>query len=337
MPDEDSQAAIDPLRVGFVGEAGNRIAFTVLSALLREPGVRVEWMIDAMADPERRARLYAAEFDYGGLGRSMRFLRKRRARGRRHFPVEELARKKEVTLVKPSGNDINTGLPRSLYAQRQVEFGIVAGCDQILNERVLSLARNGFVNYHYSLLPAYRGKNALFWQWWDRAPRIGFTFHRIDMGVDTGERLLQREVAISSGESLAEIQDRVLRTTADAVPDLIRTLRRNEPSGTFLDEPPSYRRAEDYNRLVTVDAGSKVAEVQELLERLGWFRLANGIVAGRANTTFLAERSGGYRFHRSGIEVPLADGALLVRPVARLPFWIVRLLVGRRLLPPTDV
>lgn len=65
----------------------------------------------------------------------------------------------------------------------------------LLKAEVLSIPRLGFINRHASLLPHYRGRLAGFWSHAAEPPEYGVTIHRVDVGLDTGDILLQEEVA----------------------------------------------------------------------------------------------------------------------------------------------
>ena len=76
--------------------------------------------------------------------------------------------------------------------------------DYILRPPFLSLFPKRVVNLHPSLLPWNRGQYPNVWSIIEGTP-AGTTLHYIDAGIDTGEILAQREIAIEpvdTGESL---------------------------------------------------------------------------------------------------------------------------------------
>lgn len=70
-----------------------------------------------------------------------------------------------------------------------VDLGIVFAFPPI-PEDVAMIPRNGMVNLHPSLLPAYRGANG-FRSLYDGSPRIGATLHHLTPELDTGPILAQ--------------------------------------------------------------------------------------------------------------------------------------------------
>ena len=86
------------------------------------------------------------------------------------------------------------------------------GCDiavsvlfgYILRPDFLKLAPSGCINLHPSLLPYNRGAHPNVWSIIEGTP-AGATLHYIDEGIDTGDIIAQREVAVESidtGETL---------------------------------------------------------------------------------------------------------------------------------------
>ena len=74
----------------------------------------------------------------------------------------------------------------------------------ILRSEFLALPSAGFINLHPSLLPYNRGAHPNVWSIIEGTP-AGTTLHYIDPGVDSGDIIAQREVAvepIDTGETL---------------------------------------------------------------------------------------------------------------------------------------
>ncbi len=61
----------------------------------------------------------------------------------------------------------------------------------------------GFINFHYGLLPWYRGVNPVFEAIKRREAYGGITVHHIDEGIDTGPVILQQRVPIATDDTLA--------------------------------------------------------------------------------------------------------------------------------------
>jgi methionyl-tRNA formyltransferase len=66
---------------------------------------------------------------------------------------------------------------------------------------VIQLATHGGINYHPSLLPKYRGGNAIAWAIICGEKETGVTIHYIDEGIDTGDIVLWESVPIDPDDT----------------------------------------------------------------------------------------------------------------------------------------
>jgi methionyl-tRNA formyltransferase len=73
-----------------------------------------------------------------------------------------------------------------------VDLNVLAFVTMILPEEVVEAPRHGSLCFHPSLLPRYRGGNALAWQILLGETETGVTVFRPDAGVDTGPIVVQR-------------------------------------------------------------------------------------------------------------------------------------------------
>src|SRR5512146_3112378 len=67
-----------------------------------------------------------------------------------------------------------------LLAGLEPDLILVTGFPRLLPPAVLALPRLGCVNVHPALLPAYRGPDPIFWQFYNGEPGLGLTIHRMD-------------------------------------------------------------------------------------------------------------------------------------------------------------
>jgi len=89
------------------------------------------------------------------------------------------------------------------------DFIISYGYKYILRPDVVAAYRGCIINLHISKLPWNRGYHPNFWSFYENTPK-GVTIHLIDEGVDTGQLLLQKEVAFAPTEdTLAKTYQRL--------------------------------------------------------------------------------------------------------------------------------
>jgi methionyl-tRNA formyltransferase len=82
---------------------------------------------------------------------------------------------------------------------------VVVAYGRIIPQWMLELPRLGCINLHGSLLPKYRGAAPVQWAVANGDRVTGVTTMRLDEGLDTGEILLARAVAIGADETAVEV------------------------------------------------------------------------------------------------------------------------------------
>ena len=96
---------------------------------------------------------------------------------------------------------INSLPTRRLIDAAQPEILFVCG-SPVLDEAVFGIPAIGTINLHLGITPFYRGENGHFWALRHQNPdALGFTFHRIDAGIDTGPVLAFGLPALAGKES----------------------------------------------------------------------------------------------------------------------------------------
>ncbi len=81
---------------------------------------------------------------------------------------------------------------------------IVFGGTRIIRGEILDYPKHGVINSHPGLLPECRGSASPAWSVYHDI-RIGSTCHFCDNGIDTGEMLLKREVAVRRGMTYEDL------------------------------------------------------------------------------------------------------------------------------------
>lgn len=103
----------------------------------------------------------------------------------------------------------------------QADLFLAIGYTVILRETILAIPLTLPVNFHPSLLPAYRGKHPLFWALRNGERWVGLTVHAMDAGIDTGAILYQVRVRTRRLDSVSTLYDRVIARSLALVPRLI--------------------------------------------------------------------------------------------------------------------
>ena len=94
---------------------------------------------------------------------------------------------------------------------------VVAAFGQILSKEILEMPRFGCINVHASLLPKYRGASPIQQAILDGEKTTGVTIMQMNEGLDTGDILISKEVAIDEKETGGSLFDKLAKAGSSLV------------------------------------------------------------------------------------------------------------------------
>lgn len=102
------------------------------------------------------------------------------------------------------------------------DFIIVVAYGQILSKEILDIPKYACINGHASLLPKYRGASPIQSAILNGDKVTGTTSMLMDVGLDTGDILLQKEITIDKKETSDSLFEKLSYLTADVILDTIK-------------------------------------------------------------------------------------------------------------------
>ncbi len=112
---------------------------------------------------------------------------------------------------------------------------MVVGYGRIIPRWMLDLPAHGNINLHASLLPKYRGAAPIQWAIANGERVTGNTTMRIDEGLDTGDILLQREMAIGPEDTSVTLAPRLSAMGATLLAETLAALAEHRVQPTPQD------------------------------------------------------------------------------------------------------
>ena len=141
-------------------------------------------------------------------------------------PVKQSAQKLGLPVIQPEKIKKNEEFKSQLTAL-QPEAIIVVGYGRIIPPWMLQLPRYGNINVHASLLPKYRGAAPVQWAIAQGEAVTGVTTMLLNEGLDTGDVLLQKEMAVLPEDTSVTLWPRLAELGADLLVDTLRGLEHN--------------------------------------------------------------------------------------------------------------
>ena len=181
-------------------------------------------------------------------------------------PVKQCALAHGIPVVQPVKTRVDGVEPlRAL----KPDLCVTAAFGHILSQEVLDIPRIGTVNVHASLLPKYRGSAPVNWALIQGETVTGVTTMMTDKGMDTGDILLKREVAILPQETAGELVERLARVGAELLIETLRAIERGDcPRVRARDiGRGQQRRGQQIGRLMQMDIAQQLRVSARFLSR----------------------------------------------------------------------
>jgi methionyl-tRNA formyltransferase len=141
-------------------------------------------------------------------------------------PVKQAALRAGLEIYQPA--KLKEPATVEFLARYRPDAIVVVAYGHILPKWMIDLPRLGCINLHASLLPKYRGAAPIQWSLIRGEAVTGVTTMRIDVGLDTGDILLKREVQIQDDDTSETLSERLSLLGADLMIETLRRLERGD-------------------------------------------------------------------------------------------------------------
>ncbi len=139
-------------------------------------------------------------------------------------PVKQFAEEKGLKIYQPAKVRNNPEFIEEITKINPDVICVVA-YGKMLPKELLDIPKLGCINVHGSLLPKYRGAAPIQWAVLNGDKTTGITTMYMDVGMDTGDMILKREVEIGEDETTGELWERLSKVGAEL---LVETLEKIE-------------------------------------------------------------------------------------------------------------
>jgi len=152
-------------------------------------------------------------------------------------PVKQVALRAGLEVFQPAA--LKEPATVAFLSRYRPDAIVVVAYGHLIPKWLIELPRWGCINLHASLLPKYRGAAPIQWSLICGEALTGVTTIRIDVGLDTGDILLKREVGIQDDDDSETLGARLSQLGADL---MIETFRRLE-QGNLEAQPQDHAQA----------------------------------------------------------------------------------------------
>jgi methionyl-tRNA formyltransferase len=188
-----------------------------------------------------------------------------KGRGKKLFspPVKDFAMKYGLSVYQYDRIKAKEGVEK--LRELSPDLMITVAFGQILSKEILDIPPLGCINVHASLLPKYRGAAPIQWAIINGEQRTGITTMYTDIGLDTGDMILSKEIEIGKDETAGELHDRLAILGADVLRETLVRVK----DGTAIPIPQDHEQASYYpvldKAIGKIDWRKKGQEIHDLV------------------------------------------------------------------------
>ncbi len=188
--------------------------------------------------------------------------KKGRGKAMQHTPVKECALAHGIEVFQPVKiKDAEAVAQLKTY---KADLYVVVAFGQILSKEILEMPKYGCVNIHASLLPKYRGAAPIQWAIIDGEKASGVTIMKMDVGLDTGDMMIQESIPLSPEETGESLHDTLSQMGGRLILEAIKGLE----EGTITYTPQEDEKS-CYAKMLTKSLGAiDFIKEAESIERL---------------------------------------------------------------------
>lgn len=138
---------------------------------------------------------------------------------------------------------INCEATKVLFREANADIGLSLG-NGYIPQSIFSIPKYGMLNIHTEILPRFQGAQSIIWPIFERVGETGFTIHKIDSHIDTGEIVFQRKFPINFFPTLRETVEMNIMTSREQIPEAFSYVCENYDN--LIDKATKQERGKSY-------------------------------------------------------------------------------------------
>jgi methionyl-tRNA formyltransferase len=227
-------------------------------------------------------------------------------------PVKEFALKHGINVLQPE--KIKT--PEFIEQIRLLkpDLLITAAYGKILSKDLLEVPSRGCINVHGSLLPSYRGAAPINWAVINGEKKTGITTMFTDVGLDTGDMLLKKELEISADMTVGELHNKMAILGAEVLKETLFELKNGTLKRIPQEDAESTYAPMMNKELGLIDWNKTAQEVHNLVRGTdpwpGAYTFLNGNRMRVWKTSLTNDKNNG---HTNGYIIKVSNEGILVK------------------------
>lgn len=226
-------------------------------------------------------------------------------------PVKECALAHNIEVFQPTRIRLEENV--EVLRKYDADIMVVAAFGQILPQSILDMKKYGCINVHASILPKYRGAAPIQWAVINGDEVTGVTIQQMDIGVDTGDIILIKELPIDKDETGGGLFDKLAVIGAKAAVEALAQIE----NGTVIRTPQNHEEATHVSMISkefgNIDWNRSAVEIERLIRGLNPWPSAYTTLDGKTFKIWKANVVESDSSYEAGVISEVTKNSLLVQ------------------------
>lgn len=232
-------------------------------------------------------------------------------------PVKECAVAHGIEVFQPTKIRLEENV--EFLRKYEADIFVVAAFGQILPKSILDMPKYGCINVHASLLPKYRGAAPIQWAVINGDAVTGVTIQQMDIGIDTGDIILTKELAIADDETGGGLFDKLAVVGAEACVEAMEQIANGNATRTPQNHEEATHVSMISKEFGNIDWKKSAVEIERLIRGLNPWPSAYTKLDGKTfkiwKAAVISENSGANpgcvcKVSKDALEVQTGEGVL---------------------------
>ncbi len=219
------------MRIVILTSSRKGTASYCLSVLLEQPGIDVVQVIYNQGQVKNKSKFYRQKIRKMiriGLWGALNGIRMRKwyaitaVDGRPIEDIETVCKNNNIPFAVTEG--INTQTTIALMTACDADLGLSLG-NSYISPKVFTIPRRGMLNIHGEILPAFQNAQSVIWQLHEGSAETGYTIHKIEKKIDTGQIIKQERFPIlfrdTLGRTVTDTCMQILKRAASGLAEVL--------------------------------------------------------------------------------------------------------------------
>ena len=137
-----------------------------------------------------------------------------------YSPIKNLALEHNIPVFQP----VRIKVDYETIKEYHPDLIVTCAYGQIVPKEVLDIPRLGCINVHASLLPKYRGGAPIHHAIMDGETKSGITIMYMDVGMDTGDMIVKKEIPVEDSDTLGSLSDKLSKLGASLLEEVLPSI-----------------------------------------------------------------------------------------------------------------